>query len=144
VSSLFVFSIGFPVFLWNESVAPLPIMPLGMIRKAPYANLIISNFLSSMVTNSIIFNVPLYFQAVLLKNATNSGLQLALPSVCTMVAALVTGSLITRWQRIKWPVFVGSFLILIGAACLSAMHAKMPSWQYIIILAPTSLGVGFM
>lgn len=74
VASLVIFAVGFPAFLWTESRATHPIMPLYLIGRSPHANMIFSNAIAAFMMNAIIFNMPLYFQAVLLTTATTSGL----------------------------------------------------------------------
>jgi hypothetical protein len=54
---LVVFAVCFPLFLYNETLAARPIMPLHLIRKSPFANLIFSNQIASMLLNAIIFNM---------------------------------------------------------------------------------------
>lgn len=74
LASLAIFAVSFPLFLWAERSALRPIMPLRLIQRSPHANMIYSNFLSAFLMNAILFNMPLYFQAVLLTSATTSGL----------------------------------------------------------------------
>ncbi|KAH8201120.1 hypothetical protein TruAng_004747 [Truncatella angustata] len=57
IASLIIFIICFPACLWAESRAKLPIMPLDLLRSAPRANMIFSNFLGSFLLNAILFNV---------------------------------------------------------------------------------------
>lgn len=47
----------FPLFIWVESWVHKPIMPLHLIHHSPRANLIFSNFIASVVGNSILFNM---------------------------------------------------------------------------------------
>jgi hypothetical protein len=118
-------------------------MPLRYITDSPRANLIFCNFLSAIAVNAIFFNIPLYFQAVLLESATSSGLRLVVPTVSAATAGVSTGFLITRFQRIKWPNVLGVALILLGTVCLSVMWRGMPNWVYLLFLIPSSLGQGF-
>lgn len=74
LTSLAVFLVSFPLFLWTERSASRPIMPLPLIQRSPHSNMIFSNFLAAFLMNAILFNMPLYFQAVLLTSATTSGL----------------------------------------------------------------------
>lgn len=57
VASLVVFGVCFPVFLYVQSFAGRPIMPLHLIRHAPRANLIFSNFFAAFLSNAILFNM---------------------------------------------------------------------------------------
>lgn len=90
------------------------------------------------------FNVPLYFQAVLLESATNSGLRLIVPSIAASIVGTATGFIITYNKRLKPPLVAGVFLILIGTVGLSTMKRGMPEWAYLLYLVPSSMGSGFM
>ncbi|ODA76297.1 hypothetical protein RJ55_08142 [Drechmeria coniospora] len=57
IASLVIFTICFPTFLLVETRVPKPIMPLHLIRHAPRRNLIFSNFIGALLSNSIFFNI---------------------------------------------------------------------------------------
>lgn len=47
-----------PVFLYVEwRCASHPLVPLDFLSRAPKANLLASNFISTMLTNSVLFNM---------------------------------------------------------------------------------------
>jgi hypothetical protein len=119
-------------------------MPLKIITQSPRANIIFCNFLAAIIVNAILFNIPLYFQAVLLESATDSGLRLMVPSTSATIAGVSTGFLISWTKRLKWPLISGSLLILGGTICLSLMQIGMPSWVYLFFLIPSSAGQGFL
>lgn len=70
LSSLLIFSISCPLFIYVETHTKLPIMPLHLITRYPRAGLILSNGVGAVIMNAVLFNIPLYFQAVLLESAT--------------------------------------------------------------------------
>ena len=57
MASFAIFGACFPVFLYNETRAERPIMPLHLIRKSPHMNLIFSNFIAAFLTHAMIFNM---------------------------------------------------------------------------------------
>jgi MFS family permease len=89
LTSLAIFAVTFPCFLWAERSASRPIMPLRLILRSPHANMIFGNFLSAFIMNTVLFNMPLYFQAVLLTSATTSGLCLV-SHMCSVKVAFGT------------------------------------------------------
>jgi len=97
-----------------------------------------------MISNAVTFNIPLFFQAVLLESATSSGLRLILPSFASSTVGTATGFLITYTRRLKWPLVSGTILLLIGTVGLSSMGRNLPDWAYLPFLLPTSMGLGFM
>ncbi|KAJ4164652.1 hypothetical protein LMH87_006315 [Akanthomyces muscarius] len=143
IASIAVFAVAFPTFLWVESRAAKPIMPLHLITTMPHANLILGNFIASLIINAILFNMPLYFQAVLLTSATTSGLRLVLPSVASSVAGVSTGFLITYTRRLKWPLLLGTGLATAGNMGLLLLRRGLAAPLYVLALIPGSLGTGF-
>ncbi|ODA83235.1 hypothetical protein RJ55_01747 [Drechmeria coniospora] len=143
ITALGFFAVCFPLFLLVESWASKPIMPLQLISCAPRANIVFSAFLGALLSNSIFFNLPLYFQAVLLTSATSSGLRLALPSLISCVAGASTGIAMNRTGRLKWPLVCGTACWLLGSACLHSLQRGLPSVLHYVILIPSALGQGF-
>ncbi|KAF4973725.1 hypothetical protein FZEAL_9252 [Fusarium zealandicum] len=143
IASIVIFVVLFPTFLWVESWVHKPIMPLYLIRHAPRANLIFSNFIAALLANSILFNIPLYFQAVLLTSATSSGLRLIIPTMAGSIVATFVGFAVTWTGRLKWPVQSGTICLLAGTIGLSALRRDLPATIYLLILLPSSIGQGF-
>ncbi|PTD01688.1 Vacuolar basic amino acid transporter 2 [Fusarium culmorum] len=143
IASLVLFAITFPLFIWVESWVHKPIMPLHLIYKAPRANLVASNAIAALIANSILFNIPLYFQAVLLTTATSSGLRLIIPTIAASATGTFTGFAVTYTGRLKWPVQIGTICTLIGTIGLASLQRDLPSWVYLFILMPSSIGQGF-
>ncbi|KAI3323437.1 MFS general substrate transporter [Xylariaceae sp. AK1471] len=143
IASLAIFGVCFPACLYVESRVERPIMPLVLLRSTPRANIIFSNCLASFLLNAILFNAPLFFQAVLLKSATQSGLYLVVPTATASIIGTITGVLISRTGRLKWPLLSGSVGFLVGAALLSSMRPGWPTWAYLLCLVPAAVGQGF-
>lgn len=102
-----------------------------------------SNFVSAIVINAVLFNVPIYYQAVLLESATSSGLRLLVPTISATTAGISTGFLITWSRRLKWPMVLGGFLVFLGPTLLSTMDRSWPTWISLFFLVPASMGQGF-
>ncbi|KAB5577844.1 major facilitator superfamily domain-containing protein [Coniochaeta sp. 2T2.1] len=143
LTSLTIFTLGFPLFLLAERRATRPIMPLELVSTVPNANIVLSNFLGAVLINALIFNVPLYFQGVLLKSATTSGLYLLVPTVVSSVTGTATGYLIYRTKRLKWPLMVGSAGFLTGTVFLTSLNRSCPEALFLLALVPASAGQGF-
>ncbi|KAI2615669.1 MFS general substrate transporter [Hypoxylon sp. NC1633] len=143
IASLVIFGVCFPLCLYVESRHERPIMPLVLLHSAPRANIIFSNFIASFLLNAILFNTPLFFQAVLLTSATTSGLYLVVPVITASATGTLTGFLISYTRRLKWPLTLGTLLYLLGTALLSCMRRGWPVWVYLIALTPSAAGQGF-
>ncbi|RYP42443.1 hypothetical protein DL768_010335 [Monosporascus sp. mg162] len=143
VASLIASGVCFPVCLWVESRAKRPILPLELLHSSPRANIIFSNFLASFLMNAILFNAPLFFQAVLLTSATESGLYLVVPTAMASACGTLTGFLITWTRRLKWPLTLGTSLNVLGTAALASIQRGWPTPSYLLFLIPSSMGQGF-
>ncbi|KAI0117129.1 MFS general substrate transporter [Daldinia grandis] len=143
IISLVVFTVCFPACLYVESKHERPIMPLILLHKSPRANIIFSNFIASFLLNAILFNTPLFFQAVLLTSATTSGLYLVVPVATASTTGTLTGFLISYTRRLKWPLVLGTSLYLVGTALLACMHRGWPNYAYLLCLVPSSAAQGF-
>jgi hypothetical protein len=119
-------------------------MPLRLITSSPRANIILSNFFGATLINVIVFNIPLFFQAVMLESATNSGLRLMVHSVAGSSVGVATGFWITYSKVLKAPMTIGSICTLIGSISLCCMRRGLPQWAYILLLVPTPFGQGFL
>ncbi|KAF7947514.1 hypothetical protein EAE96_008601 [Botrytis aclada] len=135
--------IGLPLFIITEHYAPQPVMPLSLITHNPRASLIIGNALGAIVINAVLFNIPLFFQAVLLESPTASGLRLIIPSIAASAIGTLTGFLITWTRNLKTPLVLGVSLYVIGTIGLVAMNRSLPNWAYVLLLIPSSMGQGF-
>jgi MFS family permease len=144
ISSLVIAFISACLLLWVESRAIRPVMPLGMLSKAPRANLVFSNFFSMIGVNHIIFNAPLYFQAVHGDSPTIAGFRLGVPAIFTTLTGVSVGFYLTWTGRMKAPQVVGGISMLIGGVCLVIMRRETPLWLATIFVSPPSIGQGFM
>ena len=119
-------------------------MPLALLIHNPRAGLILSNAIGAIIANAVTFNIPLYFQAVLLESATSSGLRLVIPSAAASTIGTMTGFAITYTRRLKWPLVCGVVLLLVGTVGLSVMGRGVPNWVYMMFIISSSMGQGFM
>lgn len=120
-----------------------PVMPLAMLFTAPRGNLVFSNLFSAIGSNTIIFNAPLYFQAIKLDSASQSGFRMAAPSLAIMVCGVSSGFIMTYTRRMKELIVGGSLIALVGAICLTSMWDGIPTWLATVFVVPVSTGLGF-
>ncbi|KAK4142383.1 uncharacterized protein C8A04DRAFT_13279 [Dichotomopilus funicola] len=124
-------------FLMSSAVTSL------ILGLSPHMNLIFSNHIAAFLSNAILFNVPLFFQGVLLTTATTSGLRLVVSSALSSMCGTATGFLISYTRRLKWPLVSGTALTMIGTFCLASMQRGWPTFLYILCLLPSAAGSGF-
>ncbi|KAH8639863.1 MFS general substrate transporter [Alternaria alternata] len=142
ITSLVVATVTGAILVKVESKASRAVMPLPMLFSRPRGNLVFNNFFAQVGMNTILFNAPLYFQAVELETASVSGFRLAGPSVALTICGVSAGFIMTATGRMKWLIVVGSLSMLLGALCLSLMWDGIPRWLATIFLVPSSIGQG--
>jgi MFS family permease len=142
IVSLVVAAVAGAFLIWVESRAERAVMPLPMLFSRPRGNLVFHNFFGQMGLNTILFNAPLYFQAVKLETASVSGFRLGGPSLALTICGVSCGFIMTATGRTKWLIVVGSLLMLVGSICMSSLWDSMPTWLATVFLVPSSMGQG--
>ncbi len=130
------------VFLFVESRAAEPIVPLELFRNRGYAVTILVTFLSAMGFFGAIVYLPLWFQTVREISPTDSGLQTLALLAGLILGSIVSGALVSRTGRYKW-LIAGSMLVMtVGLWLMTNLTATtdLPMlWLWMFI---TGLGIG--
>ncbi|RMZ85890.1 hypothetical protein DV737_g352, partial [Chaetothyriales sp. CBS 132003] len=141
---LSVFVVTAFLFILVEKRAKQPLMPLPLLTRPPVANLIFSNLLGGVSTNTILFNIPLFFQAVQLTSASESGFRLAVPTMIASMAGISTGYIITYTRRLKPTLAFGAIMYLIGSILVSLINKDVSEWLSLVMITGVPLGQGFV
>ncbi|CAL5870584.1 uncharacterized protein PFLUO_LOCUS4823 [Penicillium psychrofluorescens] len=131
------------IFVRYERNVPRAVMPVELLSKNPRASIIFGNFFGSMSTNTMMFNAPLYFQAVKLASPTDSGLRLVAATAAVTISSVGTGFLITWTKRLKPPIIAGGLCMLVGGCAAASMGMNTPDGVAMICVSLTLLGQGF-
>jgi EmrB/QacA subfamily drug resistance transporter len=108
-------------FLWIETKAAHPILPLELFRNSIVTLSLLSAALTSAAQFGVTFFLPLFVQQVLGASAKTSG-AILLPFTLTFVAMVsVTGHLISRWGRYRVFALLGPAIALIGGFLLARL-----------------------
>ncbi|KAG9203027.1 hypothetical protein G6514_003809 [Epicoccum nigrum] len=142
ITALVVAGVAGSFLIYVEKYANRPVMPLPMLFSRPRGSLVFNNFFAALGINTILFNAPLYFQAVKLESASLSGFRLGGPSIALTICGVSCGFIMTATGRMKWLIVVGTLSMLIGSVCLSAMWDGIPTWLATVFLIPSSVGQG--
>lgn len=143
ITSLVIFAVAAVLLYFVERKAELPILPLKFLSTVPIGNLMWSNFFGSMLSNTILFNVPLYLQAVRQTSATTSGLYLVSPLMGISITAIMAGAYITVTRRMKPPMVLGTLFLLGGAISTASLASDTPTWMVPFMIPFCSIGQGF-
>ncbi|RAH44511.1 putative MFS multidrug transporter [Aspergillus brunneoviolaceus CBS 621.78] len=143
VTSLVSFVVFAVLFVRYERNVERGVMPISLLLKEPRASLIFGNFFGAISVNTMVFNAPLYFQAVKLASPTDSGLRLLASTLAVTTSSVATGFLITRTKQLKPTVMIGDVCMLIGGIAAATMGVGTPDVIAMMCVALTSLGQGF-
>ncbi|PLB42166.1 putative MFS multidrug transporter [Aspergillus candidus] len=143
ISSLILSMVLAVVFVRYERNVERAVMPISLLSKNPRASIIFGNFFGSISINTMIFNAPLYFQAVKLASPTDSGLRLVASTLAVTVSSVSTGFLITWTKRLKPTVMVGDVLLFLGGCAAATMGIGTSDQVAMLCVSLSSLGQGF-
>jgi EmrB/QacA subfamily drug resistance transporter len=129
-------------FLFVETRATEPVLPLRIFRTGNFSLISLIGFLVGFTMFGAMTFLPLYQQTVQGASATNSGL-LLLPMLLSMMAvSLVVGRVTTATGRYKIFPVVGGGLITAGLFLLSTMDAHTDRLTSGLFMAVLGAGMG--
>jgi hypothetical protein len=122
----------------------IPIIPLRMLHGRLPVTIQFANICAGMSAYAYLFNLPLFFQVVLLDSATKAGARLAIPSLATPVGGLIAGLVMSRYGRLIGLVRTGALLMVLGNGLVTSLHFEDQAWKYFAYIFPTNLGQGII
>lgn len=143
IAALSIAAISTIWLLYIEKHAYRPVMPLVLISTRPRGNLIYSNFFANIGYNTLLFNIPLFFQAVKLESAASSGFRIGPAFIFSTTIAVATGFVINATGRMKPLLTLGGILSLLGSILLCFVRPSFNAWIATLFLIPVSSGQGF-
>lgn len=130
------------VFLWVESRAAEPLVPLELFRNRTFTVSVASVFLAAFGFFATVVFLPRWFQVVAGTSATESGYQV-LPLLLGLIfSATTAGQVVSRTGRYRW-IAVGAMVVLaVGLLLLSNLRADTPRpllWFWMLV---AGVGIG--
>ncbi len=130
------------VFVWVESRAPEPIVPLGLFRNRTFTASIIAVFLAAFGFFGAIIFVPRWFQVVYGSSATESGYQMFPLLIGLLGSSIASGYLISRTGRYKWLVVVALAVMSVGLLLMTNLRAETDFWVLALWMFISGVGLG--
>ena len=130
------------VFVFIESRAKEPIVPLDLWRNRTYAASIVATFLISFGFFGAAIFLPQWFQFVQGATPTNSGLYSLALLAGLIISSIVSGQLVSRTGRYKAIILGGIAIMAVGLFLMTNLRAdtSLPTlWLWMFI---TGLGIG--
>ena len=132
------------IFVWVESRAAEPLIPLALFRNRAFTISVIAMFAASMAFFAPIVFLPRWFQVVQGSSATQSGYQLLALLGGLIISAMGSGQIVARTGRYKVLALVAAATLGVGLYLLSNLRADTPLPVLFVWMFITGLGVGPM
>ncbi|HKQ13032.1 MAG TPA: MDR family MFS transporter [Steroidobacteraceae bacterium] len=134
--------VSLAVFLWVETRATNPILPLHLFHIHAFRMTALASFVMSTAFLGVVMFMPLYMQVVQGINATQSGFAL-LPLMGGLIVSSITcGRLVTRTGRYKAFMIGGGIVLIAGVIALTGIGPDTTSAELTWRLILTGVGLG--
>ena len=143
VGGLILIGLAFgALFVWIESRAPDPIVPLSLFRMRSFSISVTAMFLAAFGFFGAVIFLPRWFQTVAGASATESGYSI-LPLLFGLIfSAIASGQIVARTGRYK-ALILGSFVLLaVGLWVLTNLQADTDRLAMSLWMLITGLGIG--
>ncbi len=138
--ALSLVSIG--LFIWVESKAAQPILPMRLFRNPVFAVCCVLGFIVGFAMLGALTFLPTFMQFVDGVSATESGLR-TLPMVAgLLITSTGSGILVGRTGRYKIFPVAGTAIMAVAFVLLSQMDASTPTWLQSVYLFVLGSGIG--
>ncbi len=132
------------LFLFAESKAPEPLIPLVLFKDPIIRVSAISNFVLGIGMFGVIIYLPLFMQGVLGISATQSGSLLTPLMLGAVTGNIIGGQLTSRTGKYKVLAIVGSMFIAIGMIQFARLDANSTRSAVVLGMIVTGLGMGLV
>ena len=130
------------IFLFWESKAQEPILPLSLFKNHTFSLTSALGFIIGAGMFGAIVMLPLYLQVVKGNTATEAGLKL-IPFMLGIVStSIYSGKAITKHGHYKRFPIIGTAVMTIGILLMSTLSATTPFWQLSIYAIMVGAGLG--
>jgi EmrB/QacA subfamily drug resistance transporter len=130
------------VFMFAESRAKEPIIPLDLFRNRDYAVSMAAVFAFGIAMFAAVIFMPRFYQTVRGISATASGYYIWPLLVGLMGGSIGTGLLISRLGRYKWLMTGGAVVMLIGGFLMTHLTAGVSDWELWAWMLVLGFGIG--
>lgn len=144
IISLFAAAIIFlALFVWIESKAEEPILPIHFFKNRTFTVLNGIGFLMSVGMFGAIMFVPLFMQGIVGVSATQSG-TIMTPMMITMIVGSILGGQIVYKIGVKPQLTLGMVIMALGLGLLGTMDTDTTKWTATLYMIVLGLGVGLV
>jgi EmrB/QacA subfamily drug resistance transporter len=132
------------IFVWWETKASEPIVPLGLFRSRVFSVANAMGFSIGMAMFGAIVFLPLYLQLVYGASPTESGLRMLPLMAGLLVAAIASGRSISRIGRYRPFPIAGTAILVVGMYLLSRLTVDTAPWLASVYMLVVGVGIGLV
>lgn len=130
------------IFVWAESRAVDPILPLRLFRGQVFSVSVVLSFIVGFAMLGAMTFLPTYLQYVQGVSATGSGVR-TLPMVVGLLGtSIAAGTIVSRTGRYKIFPVLGSLIMALGLFLLSRLTAQTGTLMFSVDLLVLGIGIG--
>jgi EmrB/QacA subfamily drug resistance transporter len=130
------------VFVWVESRAREPILPLGLFRIRAFTASVFAMFFAAMGFFAAVVFMPRWYQVVQGTSATEAGYQILPLLGGLVVSAILSGQIVARTGRYKAIIFVALLFLALGLFLLTNLRTESDGTLVWLWMGITGLGIG--
>jgi EmrB/QacA subfamily drug resistance transporter len=134
---------GLLFFLWQETRAPEPMLPLELFQNRVIAAASMGGFMMGTVLFCAAAFVPMFTQGVIGGTAIDAGMTLAPMSIGWPIASTVSGWFVAR-KGYRPFILAGSALAFLGCLLLATAGPESGRGQLMVAMFFLGLGLGFL
>ena len=138
-------SLGSFIFVIYEIfVASNPFLRLNLFKDVTAAMTILGAFLHGCILWSLLYYLPLYYEAVQGFTSSKAGLAVFPETLTIAPASLIVGLLVARTGRFQWSIIAGWLITILGTGLLYLLDVHTPVLTWIGINIVVGLGTGML
>ncbi|TFG68691.1 MAG: DHA2 family efflux MFS transporter permease subunit [Thermomicrobiales bacterium] len=130
------------LFVWIESRAANPIVPLTLFRNRNFSVSVGAMFLTAFGFFGAVIFLPRWFQTVLGASATESGYSILPLLVGLVISAIASGQIVARTGRYKVLMLGSLILLAVGLFMMTNLKTDTDRLMLSLAMVLTGLGVG--
>lgn len=131
-------------FVFVETRAAEPIIPLSLFRSAVFSVASSLGFLIGLAMFGAITFIPLFLQLVYGVSPTSSGLRMLPLMAGLLSASIISGRIISKVGRYRAFPIAGTAVTAIGMFLLSRLEVDTPPWLASVYMLVVGIGIGLV
>jgi EmrB/QacA subfamily drug resistance transporter len=136
--------LGLVLFVFVESRAAEPILPLELFQNRIFNVTSAIGFIVGLALFGAVTYLPLYLQIVRGHSPTTSGLMMTPLMGGLLVTSIASGILISRWGRYKPFPIIGTAILAFSLFLLSLLAVNTSAWVAALYMLIVGLGLGLV